>query len=471
MGRGKGECEWMVKGLDAELEQEFLEDQIWEALERITEEYHIKKRPSNGGLKNWLDAYTKERLLKLAAENGFEVRRGWKKAKLVDVIYGRIMETAEVRLVLLGKEYLQQIQRMFAGDFSGEDDAEVDLAEELKFYTQAYPVAVRLGFLYPFAGEGYVTTGVPAESEKMVGRVLADYSQLEAKYASEIKKSKELEGLLFAGIHMYGVFPRGKIFDLWKGKRSKAQISIAEYEEIFEDIEFFVPLLAIKNGFYIIDGYFIASDVFEGAVAAGDFYYSRSENTTVNYYKPMRAEVLYYEKHSFNRQSVYYKRFRQLLRRQKVNVSFNVLMRFFETNIQLGRSLSDLLNEIKNQRLLTFNSEADLFKFAELYTDVHNHTRLWELAGNTPHEMFVEMQELGLLEDQGQEQVGPELERGDKSVSMGELSMGELSMGERNGRGISKPNVSRKIKNVVGRNDPCPCGSGKKYKKCCLRKG
>jgi preprotein translocase subunit SecA len=23
----------------------------------------------------------------------------------------------------------------------------------------------------------------------------------------------------------------------------------------------------------------------------------------------------------------------------------------------------------------------------------------------------------------------------------------------------------------VGRNDPCPCGSGKKYKKCCLAKG
>jgi len=23
----------------------------------------------------------------------------------------------------------------------------------------------------------------------------------------------------------------------------------------------------------------------------------------------------------------------------------------------------------------------------------------------------------------------------------------------------------------VGRNDPCPCGSGKKYKKCCEKKG
>ena len=26
------------------------------------------------------------------------------------------------------------------------------------------------------------------------------------------------------------------------------------------------------------------------------------------------------------------------------------------------------------------------------------------------------------------------------------------------------------MKNKVGRNDPCPCGSGKKYKKCCLDK-
>lgn len=27
----------------------------------------------------------------------------------------------------------------------------------------------------------------------------------------------------------------------------------------------------------------------------------------------------------------------------------------------------------------------------------------------------------------------------------------------------------RKIQAKVGRNDPCPCGSGKKYKKCCGR--
>lgn len=26
------------------------------------------------------------------------------------------------------------------------------------------------------------------------------------------------------------------------------------------------------------------------------------------------------------------------------------------------------------------------------------------------------------------------------------------------------------MRNKVGRNDPCPCGSGKKYKKCCMMK-
>ena len=29
------------------------------------------------------------------------------------------------------------------------------------------------------------------------------------------------------------------------------------------------------------------------------------------------------------------------------------------------------------------------------------------------------------------------------------------------------PVVRKEVK--VGRNDPCPCGSGKKYKKCCGR--
>jgi preprotein translocase subunit SecA len=35
----------------------------------------------------------------------------------------------------------------------------------------------------------------------------------------------------------------------------------------------------------------------------------------------------------------------------------------------------------------------------------------------------------------------------------------------------ARPEPIRNRGTRVGRNDPCPCGSGKKYKNCCLRKG
>jgi len=43
---------------------------------------------------------------------------------------------------------------------------------------------------------------------------------------------------------------------------------------------------------------------------------------------------------------------------------------------------------------------------------------------------------------------------------------GALIGGNNNDRGNSAKTVVNKDEKV-GRNDPCPCGSGKKYKKCC----
>jgi preprotein translocase subunit SecA len=38
-------------------------------------------------------------------------------------------------------------------------------------------------------------------------------------------------------------------------------------------------------------------------------------------------------------------------------------------------------------------------------------------------------------------------------------------------KGSKKPEPHRNLGKKVGRNDPCPCGSGKKFKACCMRKG
>jgi preprotein translocase subunit SecA len=37
------------------------------------------------------------------------------------------------------------------------------------------------------------------------------------------------------------------------------------------------------------------------------------------------------------------------------------------------------------------------------------------------------------------------------------------------GKEAKKVPYVKKVSDKIGRNDPCPCGSGKKYKQCCGR--
>ncbi|MCP4632063.1 MAG: hypothetical protein GY855_03980 [candidate division Zixibacteria bacterium] len=48
----------------------------------------------------------------------------------------------------------------------------------------------------------------------------------------------------------------------------------------------------------------------------------------------------------------------------------------------------------------------------------------------------------------------------DSAVNLGYTGMGEAAKPEAKVKPV-------KVEKKVGRNDPCPCGSGKKYKKCC----
>ena len=75
---------------------------------------------------------------------------------------------------------------------------------------------------------------------------------------------------------------------------------------------------------------------------------------------------------------------------------------------------------------------------------LHNHTRQWVLKGHTPAELFPK--ENNFLKPLPSERPVP-----GRPVA-----------------GNTVPNTANSISPVkTGRNDPCPCGSGKKYKKCC----
>lgn len=68
------------------------------------------------------------------------------------------------------------------------------------------------------------------------------------------------------------------------------------------------------------------------------------------------------------------------------------------------------------------------------------------------------------LEEQGEE--GLEVAEFFKGIANGEKPYGIKSVYvTRNDMYVKTDTIIKE--NKIGRNDPCPCGSGKKYKKCC----
>ena len=94
------------------------------------------------------------------------------------------------------------------------------------------------------------------------------------------------------------------------------------------------------------------------------------------------------------------------------------------------------------------------------------------------HRMFNEM--LESIEDRVTDIIfRVRLEAGQRSRSVYNVSetqhedVNQFEMAQRQRAAAQAPQGERKTKQIkldqpkVGRNDPCPCGSGKKYKKCC----
>ena len=72
----------------------------------------------------------------------------------------------------------------------------------------------------------------------------------------------------------------------------------------------------------------------------------------------------------------------------------------------------------------------------------------------------------GRKEDYQDEAARPTVRRG-PSVGGGAGQMPQAAPKPEDAR---KPETYRREMPKVGRNDPCPCGSGKKYKNCCMNK-
>ena len=114
--------------------------------------------------------------------------------------------------------------------------------------------------------------------------------------------------------------------------------------------------------------------------------------------------------------------------KEQMNVSEDLLpyiLRQIQAEISLGGQLQEVMEDMEASGI-TFNESEHMERFASIITDVWNHTRLVLNRGHKPYEMVM--------------------------------------------KGLEEVSTQRKTGQKVYPNDPCPCGSGKKFKKCCANK-
>ena len=406
---------------------------ITDVIEAILSEYSLKSAPKDETLASYLDAYTKETLLKLSEENAVDVRKSWNKPKIIDALEENFLETIDERVLLMGERNIQLIKKMAAGEL----EYEYILMDELEFYVVVYPLAIQLGILYANENEKQVTSFVPEEFVEKIDEATKDFKAFQEKHTETLQKLKLLEKFMTAGVNMYGVMPYKRVWELYEIYTENDSTDETFKLEV-ESLKY-LPILAFKKGLHNINGELIAKNEYVSHDHVMDTYKYILDNFEDDYYEPTKNEIDYYSEHTFDRRTLHYKRMNHLI--YKVSSTPNYTMDVLETGILLGEPLAAIMDMFKEKDLVNFTSEAELKDFVNLYQQLNNISRLWDNAGYRPNELAKMNQVDGF-----------------EPIDISELPENVIPLYD--------PSQPIRVEKA-GRNDLCPCGSGKKYKKCC----
>ena len=195
-----------------------------------------------------------------------------------------------------------------------------------------------------------------------------------------------------------------------------------------------------------------------------------------DYFIPPKAELLRYNDSSYcestpqsNRMWIFLSKTLRLDER-KAGIAFEDILlytRCLNGGLQKAVDIVERAGAVFNDKTLS--------EFASIHQDFNNNTRMQHNRGYTPNEINA----MSKPEDRIPKSFsfGPNIRKSlaDGTMDARELRQSILTMELPDKRlrplmlqALEEAESAVKIPKV-GRNDPCPCGSGKKYKKCCGR--
>lgn len=220
-----------------------------------------------------------------------------------------------------------------------------------------------------------------------------------------------------AAVNLYGVIRQEELASIFNSQNKEALTENEMFDALLKQIYFY------SNYCFWED--YIVHDEFED----GDFKeVSMLLNEIGNKprYIPVKEEFLRYADDDYFEKTKEIQALRAFFIKESgvdASVADEILIEIhYAFLVQTG--LQEVFDILENYNV--FIDENKLNKLVELITQCSNNTRLWENNGHTPNELF-------------------------------KINKKRLIQATSNNNKIEK----------IGRNDPCPCGSGKKYKKCC----
>lgn len=179
----------------------------------------------------------------------------------------------------------------------------------------------------------------------------------------------------------------------------------------------------------------------------------------VNYYKFSKSKLLKAGQLDYRDENHAFRRFTEFLLNayEMTEDDAKDITEECQKIINLDLRPNGAIEYLKTQ--LEFPSFESVQELTEHVVDLSNHTRQWILKGHTPDELFtVEKEFLKPLPSLPYQTPHP-LAAPFALPPEGNKAMQKIE---------TKSNIiNMKTRKKVGRNDPCPCGSGKKFKHCC----
>ena len=240
------------------------------------------------------------------------------------------------------------------------------------------------------------------------------------------KKNAAIYRYIKSLCNFYGAFNSKQFVDIYNSYELQC-LSIAEFKKILSG------LVSRSQPFFDYGDYILDEDFFQSSLDEIDLFLEKIDGKP--YYVPPREELL--EKEA----DLDFKMMPQLMALRE-HIIHNIckdekIVDKLIENIELlcffKQPFEDVIYEFKRNNIL-FESKKHIKDLTPFLADVYNNTRTWDHRGYTAIELNrLFKEDIPLIID------------------------------------LPIENLDDSIFKKIRRNDPCPCGSGRKYKKCCGR--